>query len=57
MYPSTNKSSMIVVGCLAVQVIGIGWGTKDDFAEKMAPKNAVENPGSSYKIPDGDTRP
>ena len=32
-YPSTNISSMVVVGCLALQVLGVWWGTKDDFAD------------------------
>lgn len=27
-YPSTEMSSMIVVSCLAVQVIGVWWGTR-----------------------------
>lgn len=29
-YPSTELSSMIVVSCLAVQVIGVWWGTRKD---------------------------
>lgn len=29
-YPSTNMSSMVVVACLAVQVIGVWWGTRMD---------------------------
>ena len=57
-YPSTNTSSMVVVGCLAVQVSSIWWGTKDEFAEEMSHKNAVEaNPSSSCKASDGNTRP
>ena len=32
-YPSTNISSMVVVGCLAIQVFGVWWGTRDDFAD------------------------
>lgn len=31
-YPSTKISSMVVVGCLSVQVVGIWWGTRKDFA-------------------------
>ena len=30
-YPSTDLSSMTVVACLAVQVIGVWWGTRNDF--------------------------
>ncbi|MCJ1465030.1 dolichyl-P-Man:Man(5)GlcNAc(2)-PP-dolichol alpha-1,3-mannosyltransferase [Pseudocyphellaria aurata] len=37
-YPSTKISSMVVVGCLSVQVSGIWWGTGKDFAGM---KNAV----------------
>ena len=55
-YPSTNTSSMVVVGCLTVQVIGIWWGTKDDLAEKTT-KAVEENPGSSHKTSNGNTRP
>ncbi|KAF2672422.1 Lethal(2)neighbour of Tid protein [Microthyrium microscopicum] len=29
-YPSTDASSMAVVGCLAVQVFGVWWGTRKD---------------------------
>ena len=29
-YPSTNVSSMVVIGCLAVQVFGVWWGTRDE---------------------------
>lgn len=28
-YPSTNASSMVVVACLAAQVAGVWWGTKE----------------------------
>lgn len=31
-YPSTKLSSIVVVGCLSVQVFGIWWGTGKDFA-------------------------
>lgn len=30
-YPSTNTSSMVVVGCLAVQVLGVWVGTRKEF--------------------------
>ncbi|KAL8833189.1 MAG: hypothetical protein Q9170_004446 [Blastenia crenularia] len=29
-YPSTNASSLVVVGCLLVQVLGVWWGTGED---------------------------
>lgn len=32
-YPSTETSSMIVVGCLLAQVIGVWWGTRNEFPE------------------------
>lgn len=32
-YPSTNISSMVVVSCLAVQVFGVWWGTRDEFTD------------------------
>lgn len=31
-YPSTKISSVVVVGCLSIQVFGIWWGTRKDFA-------------------------
>ncbi|KAL9129457.1 MAG: hypothetical protein Q9217_002091 [Psora testacea] len=33
-YPSTDVSSMVVMGCLAIQVIGVWWGTRNDFADE-----------------------
>ena len=32
-YPSTNTSSLVVVACLAVQVFGVWWGSRNGFAE------------------------
>ena len=32
-YPSTNTSSKVVVGCLAIQVLGVWWGTRNDFKD------------------------
>jgi alpha-1,3-mannosyltransferase len=29
-YPSTEESSMVVVGCLAVQVLGVLWATRNE---------------------------
>ena len=36
MYPSTDKSSIVVVGCLFVQVFSVWWGTRNDLAEVSA---------------------
>lgn len=33
MYPSTDTSSMTVVGCLVVQVFSIWWGTRNDLVD------------------------
>lgn len=30
-YPSTKISSVVVVGCLSIQVFGVWWGTRKDF--------------------------
>ena len=38
-YPSTDISSIVVVGCLLVQVFSVWWGTRDDFA---SPTNAAD---------------
>ena len=32
-YPSTETSSIVVVGCLAIQVVGVWWGTRSEFAD------------------------
>jgi alpha-1,3-mannosyltransferase len=32
-YPSTNASSGVVVGCLAVQVLGVWWGTRNELVD------------------------
>lgn len=42
-YPSTDTSSRVVVGCLAVQVLALWQGTKDDFADEIPPKSMEEN--------------
>lgn len=42
-YPSTHASSIVVVGCLAVQVVGIWWGTRYDFADIIPPVDKVDN--------------
>ena len=46
-YPSTKISSMLVVGCLLLQVSGVWWGTKDDFAEVKMPEEASPEKGAS----------
>ncbi|KAL8737559.1 MAG: hypothetical protein Q9181_001574 [Wetmoreana brouardii] len=37
-YPSTTASSMVVVGCLFLQVLGVWWGTRDDLVEESSPR-------------------
>ena len=32
-YPSTDISSKVVVGCLALQVFGVWWGTRSEFID------------------------
>ena len=32
-YPSTNISSILVVGCLLLQISGVWWGTNDESVE------------------------
>ncbi|MCJ1249760.1 dolichyl-P-Man:Man(5)GlcNAc(2)-PP-dolichol alpha-1,3-mannosyltransferase [Trapelia coarctata] len=36
-YPSTDTSSKVVIGCLAVQVIGTWWGTRNDLGGEKRP--------------------
>ncbi len=38
-YPSTDTSSKVVVGCLAVQVMAIWQGTRDDYKDKLLPED------------------
>ena len=42
-YPSTDISSMVVVGCLAVQVFGLWWGIRKDYADVVHPINSVDD--------------
>lgn len=35
-YPSTNASSAVVVGCLFIQVFAVWWGTREDVADTSA---------------------
>ena len=36
-YPSTDTSSIVVVGCLFVQVFSVWWDTRNDLAEVSSP--------------------
>ncbi|KAL8633924.1 hypothetical protein Q9189_000436 [Teloschistes chrysophthalmus] len=36
-YPSTKASSMVVVGCLFIQVLGVWWGTGNEFPNEHHP--------------------
>ncbi len=36
-YPSTDTSSIVVVGCLVVQVFSVLWGTRNDLADFVSP--------------------
>lgn len=38
---------MVVVGCLAVQVLGVWWGTRDDFADMKMTEAADSKYGPS----------
>lgn len=45
-YPSTELSSAVVVGCLAIQVLGAWWGTRNDFIDVQPP---VEEKGITHE--------
>jgi alpha-1,3-mannosyltransferase len=45
-YPSTDISSMAVVGILFTTVASVWWGTRNDFVEKAA---ASEKPKTTVK--------
>ena len=36
-YPSTETSSIVVVGCLFVQVFSLWWGTRNDLSKVSSP--------------------
>lgn len=40
-YPSTDTSSKVVIGCLAVQVLGTWWGTRNNFESRKGPFKKV----------------
>lgn len=35
-YPSTNESSAVVVGCLAVTIAGAWWGSRGEVEREIA---------------------
>ena len=42
MYPSTNTSSIVVVGCLIVQVFSVWWGTRNEIADVTSPGDIAD---------------
>lgn len=40
-YPSTDTSSKVVIVCLAMQVLGAWWGTRNDFESGKGPLKKV----------------
>ena len=42
MYPSTDTSSIVVVGCLFVQVFSVWWGTRNEHAENFSPADIAD---------------
>ncbi|KAL8822727.1 MAG: hypothetical protein Q9191_006540 [Dirinaria sp. TL-2023a] len=48
-YPSTNASSMVVVGCLAVQVFGVWWSTRDEISNVQLAEERNQTPASGSK--------
>lgn len=40
-YPSTDTSSIVVVGCLFVQVFSVWWGTRTELAENTSRENTA----------------
>ena len=43
MYPSTDISSIVVVGCLFVQVFFVWWGTRSDLADVTSHADIAED--------------
>lgn len=41
-YPSTNVSSAVVVGCLAIQILGVWIGTRNEFLNKSPSAEPIE---------------
>ena len=48
-YPSTNVSSMVVAGCLAIQVFGVWWSTRDEVSGVQFPEKRNQKPASGSK--------
>lgn len=42
-YPSTDTSSKTVVGCLALQVLGVWWGTRNEYLDTKQPPGKVHD--------------
>ena len=41
-YPSTDTSSIVVVGCLFVQVFSVWWGSRNEFTDVASPADVAE---------------
>ena len=41
-FPSTDISSMVAVGCLALQVLGVWWGTRKDMGDPTSSRQVRE---------------
>ena len=42
-YPSTDTSSKVVVGCLVVQVFSVWWGTRNDLTDVTSRADIAED--------------
>ena len=42
-YPSTDTSSKVVVGCLVVQVFSVWWGTRNDLTDVTSHADIAED--------------
>jgi hypothetical protein len=47
-YPSTDDSSVVVVGCLAIQVLGVLWATKGPYQAPPASARTGTDVGKSH---------
>lgn len=41
-FPSIDTSSIVVVGCLVIQVFSVWWGTRNDLADVTSPADIVD---------------
>ena len=48
-YPSTKTSSIVVVGCLTVQVLSVWWGTRNDSADVTSPGDIADEEKEHYE--------